>query len=71
MDLQILPSARKHGIDDNDMLHAARNPIAFHALPDDLTMVVGASHDGVLLEVGINARLQIVHAMRARRRFLP
>ena len=40
MDPVILDSARKHGIHDNDMLHAFRHPIRVFEL-DDLTMLIG------------------------------
>ena len=67
----ILPSARKHGIADDDMLHAYRNPIRAFAL-DDLTMLVGPDRAGRLLEVGIavaDGIEFIVHAMPARSKF--
>jgi len=51
--VRIAQTARKHGITDNDVLHAARNPIAQWQLDDDFTMRVGPAHDGDLLEVGI------------------
>jgi hypothetical protein len=41
----ILASARKHGIADEDMLHAYRNPIRVFDL-DDLTLAIGASRAG-------------------------
>ncbi|NNE95894.1 MAG: hypothetical protein HKO63_08470 [Acidimicrobiia bacterium] len=72
MDPVILASARKHGIEDTDMLHAYRNPIrVFQA--DDLVMLIGADETGRLLEVGVVAGDGvefIVHAMAARPRFL-
>ena len=37
----IVPSARKHQISDDDMLHAYRHPIRVFDL-DDLTMLIGA-----------------------------
>ena len=40
MDPVILHSARKHGVHDDDMLHAYRNPIRIFEL-DDLTMLIG------------------------------
>jgi hypothetical protein len=48
----ILASARKHGIADDDMLHAYRNPIRVFDL-DDLTLVIGASRAGEPLEIGV------------------
>ena len=52
MDPVVLDSARKHGITDDDMVHAYRNPIRVFAL-DDLRMLIGADHAGRLLEVGV------------------
>jgi hypothetical protein len=68
----ILVSARKHGIADEDMLHAYRNPIQVFDL-DDLTLVIGASRAGEPLEIGVAAAESIdfiVHAMSARPRFM-
>jgi hypothetical protein len=68
----ILASARKHGVNDIDMLHAYRNPIRVFQ-PDDLVMLIGADKAGRLLEVGVVASEGvefIVHAMPARPRFL-
>ncbi|MDN5855517.1 MAG: hypothetical protein L0K86_22270 [Actinomycetia bacterium] len=70
----ILESARKHGIADEDILHAYRNPIATQRM-DQITMLVGPARSAVLLEVGVVAArgaegLVIVHAMPARSKFL-
>jgi hypothetical protein len=52
VDPVIVGSARKHGIADEDMLHAYRNPIrAFES--DGLVMLVGPDRNGALLEVGV------------------
>jgi len=70
----IAPSARKHGIDDEDMRHALRNPLRVAELDDDLTMFTGPARDGTLLEVGVadtDLGPLIVHAMQARPKFLP
>lgn len=72
VDPVILDSARKHGVTDEDMLHAYRNPIRVFE-PDDLTMLVGAANDGALLEIGVIAAEGIdfiVHAMSARPKYL-
>jgi hypothetical protein len=69
----IAPSARKHGIADDDMRHALRNPLLVEDLDDGLTMFVGPARDGTPLEVGVadsDAGPVIVHAMRARPRYL-
>jgi len=72
MDPVILESARKHGISDDDMLHAYRNPIRVFVL-DDLVMLIGGDEAGRFLEVGVveaEGLEFIVHAMPARERFL-
>jgi hypothetical protein len=72
MDPVILTSARNHGINDNDMLHAYRNPVRVFDL-DDLVMLIGADEAGRLLEIGVATGEGvefIVHAMAARPRFL-
>jgi len=72
VDPVILASARKHGVEDIDILHAYRNPIRVFDL-DDLTMLLGPDQSARLLEIGV-ARAEsidfIVHAMPARPRFL-
>ncbi len=40
VDPVILDSARKHGVEDEDMLHAYRNPIRVFDL-GDLVMLIG------------------------------
>lgn len=72
MDPVILTSARKHGVSDNDMLHAYRNPTRVFDL-DDLTMLIGADTTGRLLEIGVamgEGVEFIIHAMAARPSFL-
>ena len=65
----IAASARRHGGDDQDILHAARNPIRSRPQDAGLVMLVGPRRDGQLLEVGVvvrEDRITIVHAMLAR-----
>lgn len=57
----ILASARKHGVQDDDIVHSYRNPMRVFQL-DDLVMLIGPHGSGRLLEVGV--------AMPARSRFL-
>ncbi len=70
----ILGSARRHGVSDEDMLHARRNSIDVFSQDDDMTMYIGAGHDGTLLEVGeivaSDGTELIAHAMRARPTYL-
>lgn len=72
MDPVIVASARKHGISDNDMLHAYRHPIRVFQM-DDLVMLIGGDESGRMLEVGVATAEGIefiVHAMPAREKFL-
>lgn len=72
MEPLILASARKHGITDNDMLHAIRKFIRELSL-DDLVMFIGPDSSWNLIEVGVvraNHEVRIVHAMPARSKFL-
>lgn len=72
MELEIVHSARRHGIADEDILHAFRNAIRVVRL-DDMSILVGGDRSGRLLEVGIviqGSRCRIVHAMQVRPRYL-
>ena len=53
--MEILPSARKHKISDDDIRHGFNNAVAAITTPDqpDFTMVVGADLNGQLLEIGV------------------
>lgn len=69
----IAESARKHGVNDDDILHAYAHPIRVFDLDEGLTMIIGASRTAVLYEIGVVAGTTapvIVHAMRARNKFL-
>jgi hypothetical protein len=66
------PRARKHGVADEDMLHAYHHPIRVLLL-DDLTMLIGPDLSARLLEVGVSTGEGIdfiVHAMPARPKFI-
>lgn len=69
--MEIAHSARKHGIADADMLHAAQNAVA--AVPQgDRLLLIGAAHDGTMLEVGVldpDDDPTLIHAMKLRRKF--
>jgi len=69
----IAPSARKHGISDEDILHAYANPIRVFELDDGFMMLIGANRAAVLHEIGVvdaTTGPVVVHAMPARERFL-
>ena len=69
----IAPSAYKHGVSMEDMLHAYRNPLRIFELEEGLTMMIGANSTAIIFEVGViegEPAPVIVHAMRARKKFL-
>ncbi len=69
----IAESARKHEVSDEDILHAYANPIRVFELDEGFTMVIGANQAAIGYEIGVvNGRPSpvIVHAMRAREKFL-
>ncbi len=69
----IVGSALKHGLDEDEILHAYRNPIRVWDLGDGFTMLIGANRTAIVLEVGYvqgSTAVVIVHAMRAREKFL-
>ncbi len=69
----IAQSVLKHGLTDEEIPHAYRNPVRAWDLGDGYTMIIGANQTALILEVGdiqgTTAEV-IVHAMRARERFL-
>lgn len=77
MRIEILATARKHGVADEDIEHALRNAVFDY--PDqgdrELAMAIGPARNGVtMLEIGYLATADgqsiVVHAMRARRKYL-
>jgi hypothetical protein len=69
----IAPSALKHGLGEEEILHAYRNPVRIWDLGDGLTMMIGPNAAAIFLEVGYidgETAVVIVHAMRAREKFL-
>lgn len=69
----VADSARKHGVSDDDMVHAFNNPVRAYELDEGLTLLIGPSLAGQVLEVGVvDGELApvIVHAMSAREKFL-
>ena len=72
MEIWIARSAHRHGIADDDILHAFRNTIR-EVPTDEVTMFIGADRSGRLLEIGtlVHAeRIMIIHAMPARAKYL-
>ena len=73
--VEILASARRHGISDDDIRHAVENSVAGgHGVDEnDLMMLVGPDQSGNILEIGIVVTDDIeyaIHAMRARTQYL-
>ncbi len=73
--MEILPSALKHGISDDDIRHGFNNAVAAITTPDqpDFTMVLGADLNGQLLEIGVLASDDndyVIHAMPARTKYV-
>jgi len=68
--VEIVDSARKHGIADADIRHAVTYAMTYHSV-DGYTMIVGPTSTGHIIEVAINRYDQVFHAMPARNRFLP
>jgi hypothetical protein len=73
--MEILPSARKHGISDDDIRHAFENALAAITIPDqpDFTMIIGPDQSAQFLEVGVLAADDndyIIHAMHVRPKYL-
>jgi hypothetical protein len=75
--IEILPAARKHGVSDDDIRHALSNAVLDypHQGDHEVTMAIGPARNGVtMLEVGYlmtqDGLLVVIHAMRARRRYV-
>lgn len=73
-DVDIEASARKHGVPEEDMLHALRHHWrAFETDDPAVTMFIGPSRAAEPLEVGVVSDEEgtaVIHAMRTRRKFL-
>ncbi len=73
----ILDSAHRHGVTEDDMLHALRFAV-YHVRQDDsMTMFIGPDRAGTLIEVEVGVviwwggELAIAHALRpARTKYL-
>lgn len=70
--MQIHPSARRHGVRDNDIDHALNQAVAWVELGEDPPryLVVGPDRAGNLLEVVVilvDAGVLAIHAMPLRR----
>ena len=72
--MDIEASARKHGVPDEDMLHALRHHWRAYETDDPaVTLFLGPSTTAEPLEVGVvtdDEGAAIIHAMMAREKFL-
>jgi hypothetical protein len=78
MRLEIHEAARKHGISDKDIEHAANHAMSIYDREDGTRLYLGPARNADLLEVSTIARSGgaeiAIHAMRMRpkyRRILP
>jgi hypothetical protein len=71
--VQLHPSARKHGIADEDIEHATSNAMAIDALEDDLRLYLGPARNADLLEIVTVVRDDgselAIHAMKMRAKY--
>lgn len=71
----ILDSAHRHGVTDEDMLHALRFAVHHVRQDDNMVMFIGPDRAGQLIEVGVviwwGGELAIAHSMQpARSKYL-
>lgn len=68
--MEVHPSARKHGIADEDIQHAINNAMAIDDQDDDVRLYLGPARNAELLEVGAiikdDGTELAIHAMRLR-----
>jgi hypothetical protein len=71
--LEIHPSARKHGIADEDIEHAVNHAMAIDDTHDDARLYIGPARDAALLEVltipTVEGPELAIHAMRMRPKY--
>jgi hypothetical protein len=71
--VEIHPSARKHGVADEDIEHATRNAMTIDDLEDDLRLYLGPARNADLLEivtvVRAGDRELAIHAMKMRAKY--
>lgn len=74
-EVDINPAARKHGVADEDIMHATRHALVITRQPaDDTLLYIGPDSSAALLEVVTIARddgsESIIHAMPLRNKYL-
>ena len=73
--MEIVPSARKHGISDDDIRHAFEHAVAAITVPDqpDFSMLVGPDLAARVLDIGVlmaHDNEYVIHPMPARAKYL-
>lgn len=69
----VLESASRHGVSEDDALHAYQFVLTAFEVSEGMQMFIGPSRIGELLEVGVvrwHGVCAIVHAMPARAKYL-
>ncbi|MGI8646921.1 MAG: hypothetical protein DLM55_07595 [Acidimicrobiales bacterium] len=71
--MEIVSSARRHGIDDTDILHAVQVPFRTVSQDHDRLLIIGPDKSGRLLEIVVidpeDDEPAVIHAMPLRRKF--
>ncbi|MGH2747087.1 MAG: DUF4258 domain-containing protein [Actinomycetota bacterium] len=72
--MEILPSSRRHGIDDEDIQHCIENALVIDEVAEDPIryLVLGPDQAGNLLELVVLDRPQgpaVIHAMKMRPKY--
>ncbi len=72
--MDVLPSAGRHGIDEEDVQHAVRHATVVEEIADDPTryLLLGPDRAGNLLELVVLDRPQgpaVIHAMPMRKQY--
>lgn len=71
---RIAPSAFRHGVSREMIVHAFNNPIRTEDIEEGLTMLIGPDSAGNLYEICVaasDAGPVVIHAMPARPKYLP
>lgn len=70
----IAPSAFRHGVFEETIVHAFNNPVRTEDLEEGLTMLIGPDYAGNLYEICVATSDEgpvVIHAMPARSKYQP
>lgn len=71
--MEIHPSARKHGVADEDIKHAVDNSMSIDDQDDDTRLYLGPARNADLLEIAAIVRDDeselVIHAMKMRSKY--